>query len=760
MKRKYFTVIAGFFVSIAVNAQNNKSSQEFSYEKDANALLKTMTLDEKIGQLNLVSILSNTGPNSSKNVEKKIVNGTNGNIFSLLGSDKRMKAKLALKDSTRLKIPLLNGLDIIHGYKTIFPIPLGIASSWNPDLVQETAKVAALEASSAGYNWTFSPMLDISRDARWGRVMEGYGEDTYLTGLYGAAVVKGYQGNSLSDSHSLLACVKHFAFYGLAESGREYNSVEIGMPTAYNYYLPPYRAAIDAGAYSVMTSFNTINGVPATINKWLLTDVLRKEWKFNGFVVTDYNAINEVIAHGAAANSKGAALKSFNAGVDMDMMSESFVENLKILLAEKKITEKQIDEACRKILIAKFKLNLFKNPYRGLDDENASTSANILTDANKKIARESATKSIVLLKNDHQILPLKKDAKIALIGPFANNQLEMFSSWAFTGSSKDVVTMLDGIKRINPNVQYAQGTLATDNPLITERSGKAFSQEEQDKLVNEALNLAKNSDVIVTTLGELSYMSGESKSLTDISLPKIQKELLQKLKATGKPIVLLLVNGRPMTIEDIMPFTDAILETWRLGTEAGSAVADVLFGNYNPSGKLTMSFPRNVGQIPIYYNELNTGRPSIEDDKNTVDFKSNYKDAPNTPLFPFGFGLSYTQFSYGDIQLSCSEIKGENQKLTVSILITNTGKYAGEETVQLYIRDIVASIARPVKELKHFQKITLNPGETKTVSFQLTHEDLKYYDNSLKYSWDSGKFSVFVGGNSSETKNADFIWNK
>lgn len=721
-----------------------------------NALLKKMTIEEKLGQLNLVTPTSKTGPFATKNILLKLKDGSAGNVYSIMGSPSSVHSRLVLADSTRLKVPFLSGLDIIHGYKTVFPIPLGLSCSWDTTLIEKTARIAAVEASAVGYNWTFSPMVDLTRDPRWGRVMEGSGEDPYLGGLIARAMVKGYQGNDLKNETSLMACVKHFGMYGAAEAGRDYNTTDMSRLTMYQNYLPPYKAAVDAGAGSIMTSFNDIEGVPATANKWLLTDVLRKEWGFKGFVVTDFNAIQELINHGVAADYKQAAELSLHAGVDMDMASESMVASLQQSLKESKVTMAQVNAACRSVLEAKYKLGLFTNPYRNYKPDKAALVT--LTDENKKVSKEAALKSIVLLKNDNNTLPLKKNSSIALIGPFADNKQEMFSMWSFMGDMNSVMTIYEGIKKQNSNVTYAQGTQVSDDTLYIQKNRLQFDSGKQKQLVSEALELAKKSDVVVAVLGEGSNMSGEAKSRTDISIPSCQLELLRALKATGKPVVLLLTNGRPLTIQNDLPYADAVVEIWRLGTEAGNAVADVLFGGYNPSGKLTMTFPRSLGQIPIYYNHKNTGRPYTEGGKE--NFVSNYLDQYNTPLYPFGYGLSYTTFNYGNIALSDSVLSGTSKTLKARISITNTGKYSGEETVQLYLRDPVASVTRPVKELKQFQKVFLQPGETKEITFTVTPEDLKFYNSKLFYDWEPGSFTVYIGSNSQEVKQAGFAWKK
>ena len=749
----------GLFLTFLVTV-NSVCGQKNNSEQQMNAfikeLMKKMTLEEKLGQLNLITPVSKTGPFATKNALEKLKDGSGGNVYAVMGSPAMVHSRMVLADSTRLKIPLLSGLDIIHGYKTVFPIPLGLSCSWDTILVEKTARVAAVEASAVGYNWTFSPMVDLTRDPRWGRVMEGSGEDPLLGGLIARAMIKGYQGSDLRNEASLMACVKHFAMYGAAEAGRDYNITDMSRLTMYQNYLQPYKAAIKAGAGSIMTSFNEIDGVPATANKWLLTDLLRKEWGFKGFVVTDFNAIQELIAHGVAADYKQAAELALSAGVDMDMASESMIASLKQSLKEGKVTMAQIDQACKRVLEAKYKLGLFTNPYRNFDPEKAAKVT--LTDENKAVAKEAALKSVVLLKNTNQTLPINKNSKIALIGPFANNKPEMFSMWAFMGDSKSVVTLLDGIKKQAPEVLFAEGTQVSDDTIFNKKSRKTFDAELQQKMISEAVDAAQKSDVVVAVLGESSGMSGEAKSKTDISIPNCQRELLKALKATGKPVVLVLINGRPLTIEGDLKNADAVLEIWRPGTAAGDALADVLFGNYNPSGKLTMSFPRSVGQIPIYYNHKNTGRPYIEGKKD--DFVSNYRDQKNSPLFPFGFGLSYATFSYDEIALSDTLLTGSAKRLNVKLKLTNTGKYAGEETVQLYLNDPVASVTRPVKELKQFRKVSLQPGESKEISFTIKPEDLKFYNSNLKWDWESGEFVVFIGTNSEEVKQARFVWNK
>lgn len=753
LSRSLLFVFVGMNI-LASRAQSKGPEQQMN--AFVNALLAKMTIDEKLGQLNLVTPTAKTGPFATKNIWLKLKDGSAGNVYSIMGAPTFVHARLVLADSTRLKIPLLSGLDIIHGYKTVFPIPLGLACTWDTALIEKTARVAAIEGSAAGYTWTYSPMVDLTRDPRWGRVMEGAGEDPYLGGLIARAMVKGYQGNDLKSETSLMACIKHFGMYGAVEAGRDYNTTEMSRITMYQNYLVPYKAAVQAGAASIMTSFNDIEGVPATANKWLLTDVLRKEWGFTGLVVTDFNAIQELINHGVAADYKQAAELALNAGVNVDMASESLVASLKQSLKDGKVAMAQIDAACRKVLEAKYKLGLFTNPYRNYDPDKAARVT--LTAENKEIAKAAALRSIVLLKNDNSTLPLKRNSNIALIGPFADNRQEMFSMWSFLGDVNSVVSIYEGLKKQNANVAYAQGTQVNDDTLYIRKNRLQFDSVKQQQLVSEALALAAKAGVVVVVLGEGNNLSGEARSRTDISIPDCQRQLLKALKATGKPVVLLLTNGRPLTIQNDLPYADAVVELWRLGTEAGEAVADVLFGNYDPSGKLTMTFPRSVGQIPIYYNHKNTGRPYTEGGKE--NFVSNYLDQYNTPLFPFGYGLSYTSFTYGNISLSDTLLKNSRQILKATINITNTGKYAGEETVQLYLQDPVASIARPVKELKHYQKVFLQPGETKEIIFTITPEDLKFYNSQLQWDWEPGAFFVYIGGNSQEVKQAKFVWEK
>jgi len=753
--------ISGFLALNMAIAQSPKSSQspaeKAKMDKYISTLMSKMTVDEKIGQLNLPSIgFDVTGPLVSQDVDRKIKSGMVGGVFNTYTpSAVRKLQDMAVKE-TRLGIPLIFGYDVIHGHKTIFPIPLGLASTWDMTLVEQSARIAAQEASADGLNWTFSPMVDIARDPRWGRVAEGAGEDPYLGSQIGKAMVKGYQGDEIGKNNTIMACVKHFALYGGAEAGRDYNTVDMSMQKMFNEYMPPYLAAFDAGAGSAMSSFNEINGVPATANKWLMTDLLRKQWGFDGFVVTDYTAINEMIEHGVGKDLKEVSALALNAGIDMDMVGEGFLLHTKALLKEGKVSQKTIDDACRRILEAKYKLGLFDDPYRYINDDRAKNE--ILTPENRKAARNIAAQSIVLLKNENQLLPLDPSKRIALIGPLADNKREMIGTWSAAGDWDKSVSVLTGVKGMvgsSAKVDYAKGcNLLTDREYLSSISGSAsVDSRSDDAMINEAYNIASKADVIVAVLGEPAGLSGEAASRTDISLPGRQLDLLKTLLKTGKPVVLVLMSGRPLTIEYEYANVPAILEAWHGGTEAGNAVADVLFGKYNPSGKLTMTFPVNVGQIPIYYNHKNTGRP-YAGNKNDK-YKSRYLDAENAPLLPFGFGLSYTTFSYSDLMLDKQKMKADGT-LNISVRLTNSGKYDGTEIAQLYIRDLVGSLTRPVKELKGFQKVFLKAGESKTLTFTLTAADLAFYNTDLKFKAEPGDFKVFVGSSSASGLEAGF----
>ena len=730
-------------------------------DKFVSSLMAKMTLDEKIGQLNLPSIgFDVTGPLVSKDVDAKIKNGLVGGVFNTYTPEAVRKLQDMAVKETRLKIPLLFGYDVIHGHKTIFPIPLALACTWDMASIEKSARIAAQEASADGLNWTFSPMVDIARDPRWGRVAEGAGEDTWLGSQIAKAMVKGYQGDALSKNNTIMACVKHFALYGAAEAGRDYGTVDMSLQKMYEYYLPPFKAAFDAGAGSVMSSFNEINGVPASGNKWLMTDLLRKQWGFTGFIVTDYTSINEMIDHGVGKNLKDVSALALNAGIDMDMVGEGFILHAKELVKEGKVTLKTIDDACRRMLEAKYKLGLFDDPYRYISEERARTE--ILTPENRKAAMNITQQSIVLLKNDNQLLPLQKSGTIALIGPLADNKREMIGTWSAAGDWEKSIGVKEGINNVtngSVKVLYAKGcNLLTDREFLKQISGDAaVDNRSDDEMINEAVAIASGADVIVAVLGEPAGLSGEAASRSDIGLPGRQQDLLKALLKTGKPIVLVLMNGRPLTLEWENQHVNSILEAWHGGTEAGNAVANVLFGNYNPSAKLCMTFPRNVGQIPIYYNHKNTGRPY--NIKNPSEkYKSRYLDVSNDPLYPFGYGLSYTNFTYSDLTLDKTSFAAPGS-LKITVTITNAGSFDGTEVAQLYIRDLVGSITRPVKELKGFQKVFLKVGESKTLTFTLTADDLAFYNAKLEHKAEPGDFKVFVGTNSSDVKEAGFTLN-
>ena len=745
------------FISLQATAQNTDAVKMKSF---IDALMKKMTLDEKIGQLNLPGsgdIV--TGQASNSDIGKKIREGKVGGLFNIKSVAKIKAVQKVAVEESRLKIPMIFGMDVIHGYQTTFPIPLGMSCIWDMELVEKAARIAASEASADGICWTFSPMVDISRDPRWGRISEGNGEDAYLGSRIAAAMVKGYQGTDLSKDNTIMACVKHYAMYGAAEAGRDYNTTDMSRVRMYNEYLPPYKAAVDAGAGSVMASFNEVDGIPATASKFLMTDVLRNQWGFKGFVVTDYTGINEMMDHGMGDLQKVSSL-ALNAGVDMDMVGEGFLSTLKKSLAEKKVTLQQIDIACRMVLEAKYKLGLFHDPYRYCNEQRAATE--IFTPANRKAAKEIAEESFVLLKNKNGLLPIKKSGTIALIGPLADAKENMSGTWSVATDISTPVSVLQGLKNAvgsNGKVIYAKGSNLDADSMFEERAtmfGKTLHRDNRfnEVILKEALDIANQADVIVAALGESAEMSGESASRSEIGIPKIQQELLAALLKTGKPVVLVLFTGRPLTLQWENEQVPAILNVWFSGTEAGDAIADVLFGNVNPSGKLSTTFPQNVGQVPLYYNHKNTGRP-LPDGKWFQKFRSNYLDVSNDPLYPFGYGLSYTSFTYSDIALSNNTLKS-NQTFTATVTVTNAGNVAGKEVVQLYTREMVGSITRPVKELKGFQKIALKAGESKKVTFTISNKDLKFYNSHLKYVAEPGNYKLFIGGNSRDVKEADF----
>lgn len=728
------------------------------------ALMKKMTLEEKIGQLNLPSSGDiTTGQAKSSDIAKKIREGKVGGLFNIKSVAKIKDVQRVAVEESRLKIPLLFGMDVIHGYETVFPIPLGLSCTWDMPLIERSAQIAAKEASADGINWTFSPMVDICRDPRWGRIAEGSGEDAYLGSEIAKAMVKGYQGNDLTKNNTIMSCVKHYALYGAAEAGRDYNTTDMSRQRMYNDYFPPYKAAVDAGVGSVMASFNEIDGVPATANKWLMTDVLRKQWKFNGFVVTDYTGINEMIDHGIG-DLQTVSARALDAGIDMDMVGEGFLTTLQKSLKEKKITVAQIDAACRKILEAKYKLGLFRDPFKYCDESRAKTE--IFTADHRREAKSIAAQSFVLLRNQNNVLPLKKSGTVALIGPLADNKENMPGTWSVAADFSKATSLLAGMKELvgdKVKILHARGSNLDEDSLFEERAGMFGKSLRRDKrpahvILQEALEVAGQSDVIIAALGESSEMSGESSSRTNIEIPKLQQDLLRTLVKTGKPVVLVLFTGRPLAMKWESENVPAILNVWFAGSEAGYAITDALFGDVNPSGKLTTTWPQNVGQVPLFYNHKNTGRP-LGEGKWFEKFKTNYLDVSNDPVYPFGYGLSYTQFNYGELQLSKTNLKG-NETLMASVTITNTGQFAGKEVVQLYIRDVVGTVTRPVKELKGFQKIELKPGESKVVTFTITPEHLKFYNYDLKYDWEPGEFQIMIGTNSKDVKKGSVNWVK
>jgi beta-glucosidase len=747
--------------SVALAQKKTAKSTIAPKETFVPELLAKMTLEEKIGQLNLpTSGDITTGQANSSNIAKKIEEGKVGGLFNIKSVQKIKEVQKIAVERSRLKIPLLFGMDVIHGYETTFPIPLGLSCTWDMNLIKRSAQIAAQEASADGINWTFSPMVDISRDPRWGRISEGSGEDPYLGSQIAKAMVSGYQGDDLMKNNTILSCVKHFALYGAPEAGRDYNTVDMSKIRMYNDYLPPYKAAVDAGTASVMASFNEIDGIPATGNKWLLTDLLRKDWGFKGFVVTDYTGINEMTEHGMGDLQTVSTL-ALNAGVEMDMVGEGFLTTLQKSLSEGKVTITQIDRAVTLILNAKYDLGLFHDPYKYCDVNRAKTE--IFTAVHRNEARKIAAESLVLLKNEGQLLPLKKTGTIALIGPLAEAKENMAGTWSVATKQEKSISLLNGMKEAvggSAKILYAKGSNLDYDAVFEAKAtmfGKTLHRDQRtdEQLLAEALQIATQSDIIVAALGESAEMSGESSSRTNLEIPKAQKDLLQQLIKTGKPVVLVLFDGRPLVITEENESVPAILNVWFPGSEAGYAIADVLFGDVNPSGKLSATFPRSVGQVPIYYAAKNTGRPLGNKEGNFEKFKSNYLDERNEPLFPFGYGLSYTSFKYSNLRLSANTMK-VSDKLQATIEVTNTGNFDGKEVVQLYIRDLVGSVTRPVKELKGFKKISLKKGETQTVTFEITVEDLKFYNSDLQFVAEPGRFQLFIGNNSDTTDKIEF----
>ena len=733
MKRLlFFTLLLIVTPLIAAQTESNKQMIKF-----IDSLMGRMTLEEKIGQLNLGGVGNPKVVGSAIGLDEAIKNGY---VSAVGGFDinAAVDAQRFAVENSRLGIPLIIGLDVIHGYHTIFPIPLASSCSWNIPLIEKSARIAAQEAAAYGINWTFSPMVDICRDSRWGRIAEGSGEDPYLGSLIGQAMIRGYQGENLSDSTTIMACVKHFALYGASEAGRDYNTVSMDPVTMYNYYLPPYKAAFDEGAGSGMTSFNVVNGVPATGNKWLLTDLLRKEWHYEGFMVSDASSVAEMADHGMGDVQEIAEL-AINAGLDMDMSSSLFVLCLKEAVKNKKVTEAQINESCKRVLIAKYKLGLFQDPYRYVNNEELKTK--VLSDNNCDVARQLAAESIVLLKNSDNYLPLNTNQKIAVVGPLGNVKGSLLGTWSYGFSENRMNTIYEALQEIlagKGEATYSKGANFTEDYCIYD--GQYTLPTES--LIKQALIDVKDADIIIATVGEPSSWSGEARSRVNPALPECQKEMLRELKKLDKPIVLAILSGRPLILTDEDRDFSTIVMAWHGGTMAAEALSDVLFGVTNPSGKTTTTFPRHLGQIPIYYNSLNTGRPYS-------DFwaTTKYIDCSNEPLYPFGYGLSYNNYIYDKPILNKYIAYGDNDSIKISIDITNSGVYLGQEIVQLYIGDPVASISRPIKELKAFKKIELLPGETKTVDFHIEVDLFKYYNACLKDDWDEGGFDIFLGPN-------------
>lgn len=749
---------AASLVVVAAGLQAQKAPRDM--DRFIDQLMKKMTLEEKIGQLNLpVTGEITTGQAKSSDVAKRIRNGEVGGLFNLKGVERIREVQRQAVEESRLGIPLLFGMDVIHGYETIFPIPLGLSCTWDMKAIEESARIAAVEASADGISWTFSPMVDVSRDPRWGRVSEGNGEDPFLGAAIARAMIRGYQGKDMSRNDEIMACVKHFALYGASEAGRDYNTVDMSRQRMFNEYMLPYQAAVEAGVGSVMASFNEVDGVPATGSKWLMTDVLRKQWGFDGFVVTDYTGINEMIDHGMGDQQTVAAL-ALNAGVDMDMVSDAFSGTLKKSVEEGKVSAAAIDAACRRILEAKYKLGLFDDPYKYCDVNRPKKQ--IFTKEHRAIARKTASESFVLLKNEG-VLPLSKKGTIAVVGPLANTRSNMPGTWSVAAVLDNAPSLVEGLREVvgdRAKVVTAKGSNLIGDADYEKRAtmfGRELHRDNRTdrELLDEALKVAAGADVIVAALGESSEMSGESSSRTNLEMPDVQRVLLQELLKTGKPVVLVLFTGRPLVLTWEEEHVPAILNVWFGGSEAAYAISDVLFGDVNPSGKLTATFPQNVGQIPLFYNHKNTGRP-LQEGRWFEKFRSNYLDVSNEPLYPFGYGLSYTTFAYSDIHLSSTEMSADGE-LTATVTVTNTGSRDGAEVVQLYIRDLVGSVTRPVKELKGFEKIFLKAGESRKVSFSITPELLKFYNYDLQFVCEPGDFDVMIGGNSRDVKKARFL---
>ena len=764
MKRLLFTalLLAAAIVLHGRGADNDREMDRFIDD-----LMGKMSTEEKIGQLNLPAAPTDivTGPARESDIAVLISEGRIGGLLNISDVKKiREIQELAVKNS-RLHIPLIFGLDVVHGQKTVFPIPLGLSATWNPDAIERMARISAIEASAMGINWTYSPMVDISHDARWGRVAEGAGEDPYLGSRIAEAYIRGYQGD-LTEDDEILACVKHYALYGAADAGRDYTASDMSRYRMFNWYMEPYKAAVDAGAASVMSAFQQVEGVPCALNRFLLTDVLREKWGFDGFVVADYNAVGEAVNHGMG-NLEEVSARALKAGLDMDMVTGGYIGTLGKALEDGLISEEDIDRACRRILEAKYRLGLFDDPYRFCDTENPEDR--LFSPAHREEARKIAAESFVLLKNDG-VLPLGKDARIAVVGMLADDKANMLGCWTVGADTDSPVTVLEGIRKAvtDPSsVSYSRGSNLFYNPdmdRVSRNQGKDVDRDPRkpEEMVAEAVEAAAKADAVVAVLGEAAEMSGESASRVDLTIPDAQRDLLKELTKTGKPVILVLCTGRPLVLDWESENVDAILNIWFPGTEAGYAVADVLFGDVNPSGKLTMSFPRSSGTMPFYYNETPNGRPT---DGRWVKYASCYMDTGWTALYPFGYGLSYTTFSYSEPSVEKQEYSLRRKDgqysldtpVKVSVTVTNTGKAAGAETVQLYVRDMAGSVARPLRELKGFEKVMLQPGESRTVEFTLTADDLAFYTPDLDRVIEPGEFSVMTGGSSSDVRSTGFL---
>jgi len=754
--------IVGILIGLLLmlNACSSSSKGNSEEERFVEDLLGKMTLEEKIGQMNQRTgqwEMTGTAPknDNSQQLLDDLKNGRVGSMLNVVGAEATRKAQQLVVENSRLGIPLIFGYDVVHGHQTMFPISLGEAASWDPELAKLSASIAAKEAAATGLQWTFAPMVDVGRDARWGRVMEGAGEDTYLGSAFAKARVEGFQGNDLSNEKTIAACAKHFAGYAFSEAGRDYNAVEIGGESLHNVVLPPFKAASDAGVATFMNSFNTIDGMPATASSYLQRTLLKGQWNFNGFVVSDWNSIGEMIQHGAAADLKEAALRAVKGGSDMDMEAHAYLAHLKELVESGDVDVKYIDDAVRRILRIKYRLGLFDDPYKYCSEEREKNS--LLTDENKKAARKVARESMVLLKNEKQILPIDDDVKsIAVIGPLADDKDSPLGNWRAQAISNSAVSLLEGVKSAagtGTKVNYAKGCdLVTGDRTFA--NILTFNESDRSGF-KEAVKVARRSDIVLLAIGEDAYQSGEGRSQTDITLSGLQSELFEAIYKVNKNVVVVLMTGRPVVIPELAEKAPAILETWHAGSEAGNAIADVLFGKYNPSGKLPMTFPRNVGQVPIYYNYKNTGRPVGDEMGNLW---SRYTDCSNSPLFSFGYGLSYTSFTYSNLYLNKNEIT-TGDEVKVMVTVTNSGSVKGEEVVQLYIHDEVATYARPIKELKGFTKLELAPGESKEVTFTLGKDELGYFHPNGAYVLEPGKFKVMVGGNSIETINTVLTMN-